>query len=131
MTRRRRDRDRGIATVWAAAGVALLTAALVVGLHLGAAIAARHQAEAAADLAALAAAGRAALGTPAACARAVTIAIAMGGRVTHCELAGWDALVEVQTPMTVAVPGHDTATGRARAGPGGPAKPPADTTPPT
>jgi len=111
------SRDEGLATVWAAAGVAVLSGALLIALHLGTAIAARHQAEAAADLSALAAAGVAVEGTAAACARAADIASAMGGRVVFCALAGWDALVSVEVPVSIGLPGRDRASGRARAGP--------------
>ncbi|MGH3615651.1 MAG: pilus assembly protein TadG-related protein, partial [Pseudonocardia sp.] len=51
--------DAGIATVWAAVAVTAVLGLLLVGLDLGSVIAARHRAEAAADLAALAAAGHA------------------------------------------------------------------------
>ena len=109
--------DRGSATVWAAAGVAVIMTVFLVGLHLGAAVIARHRAEAAADLAALAAAGVAVEGAEAACDRAGEVAAAMGGTVTSCGLVGWDALVEVRVPTEVALPGIDGAAGRARAGP--------------
>ncbi|MCY7340976.1 MAG: hypothetical protein LH603_03730, partial [Pseudonocardia sp.] len=49
------SRDEGLATVWAAAGVAVLSGALLIALHLGTAIAARPQAAAAAARSALAA----------------------------------------------------------------------------
>jgi secretion/DNA translocation related TadE-like protein len=109
--------DRGSATVWAVAGVAVIMTVFLVGLHLGSAVIARHRAEAAADLAALAAAGVAVEGAEAACDRAGEVAAAMGGTVTSCGLVGWDALVEVRVPTEVALPGIDGATGRARAGP--------------
>lgn len=109
--------DGGIATVWAVAGVAVLATVMVFGLHLGSAIVARHRAESAADLAALAAAGLAAHGVATACARATEVAVAAGGRVTFCQLAQWDALVEVAVPVPVPLPGHADAAGRARAGP--------------
>ena len=131
-----RTHDRGSATVWAATGVAVIMIVFLVGLHLGAAVIARHRAEAAADLAALAAAGLAVEGTEAACARADEIAGAMGGTVTDCRLAGWDALVEVRVPISIAFPGIDAAAGRARAGPvpttddSVPAPPVVETTPP-
>lgn len=109
--------DRGSATVWAAAGVAVIMTVFLVGLHLGAAVIARHRAEAAADLAALAAAGVAVEGAEAACDRAGEVAAAMGGTVASCGLVGWEALVEVRVPTEVALPGIDGAAGRARAGP--------------
>lgn len=113
--------DAGLATVWAAAGVAVVVGLLVIALDLGAAIAGRHRAEAAADLAALAAAGHATLGVGPACERAQAIAVRMGGRVTHCELSGWVALVEVEVPLRPAVIVDRSAHGRARAGPADPA----------
>ena len=118
MTRRRTRpaHDEGIATVWAAAGTAVIMAALLLGLHLGAAVAARHRAEAAADLAALAAAGQAVHGAGTACRRAEVIAQQMGGKVIRCLLSGWDALVEVHVPVPLALGGAE-AVGRARAGP--------------
>ena len=128
--------DRGSATVWAATGVAVIMIVFLVGLHLGAAVIARHRAEATADLAALAAAVLAVEGTEAACARADEVAGAMGGTVADCRLAGWDALVEVRVPISIAFPGIDAAAGRARAGPvpttddSVPAPPVVETTPP-
>jgi secretion/DNA translocation related TadE-like protein len=121
--RRRRahpPRDDGIATVWAAAAAAVVMTALLLGLHLGAAVAARHRAEAAADLAALAAAGHAVHGTGAACRRAEVIAERMGAVVARCVLSEWDALVEVQVPVPLALPGTADAVGWARAGPAEP-----------
>jgi secretion/DNA translocation related TadE-like protein len=114
-----RSHDGGSATVWAAAGVAVIITVFVVGLHLGAAVIARHRAESAADLAALAAAGLAVEGQEAACRRAGEVAAAMGGTVASCRLVGWDALVEARVPVAVTAPGLgiDTAAGRARAGP--------------
>jgi hypothetical protein len=81
MTERRRHhlRDRGSASVWAVAGVAVIMTVFLVGLHLGAAVIARHRAEAAADLAALAAAARAVEGAEPACRRAREVATASGG----------------------------------------------------
>jgi secretion/DNA translocation related TadE-like protein len=119
MTPRRahQARDEGIATVWAAAGAAVIMAALLLGLHLGAAVAARHRAEAAADLAALAAAGQAVHGVRTACRQAEVIAREMGGEITRCLLSEWDALVEVHVPVPLALPGTGPAVGRARAGP--------------
>jgi secretion/DNA translocation related TadE-like protein len=109
--------DDGIATVWAAAGVAVIMAALLLGLHLGAAVTARHRAEAAADLAALAAAGHAVHGIGAACLKAKAIAEEMGGEVARCLLLEWDALVEIHVRVPLTLPGTGKAVGRARAGP--------------
>ncbi|MFC5231840.1 Rv3654c family TadE-like protein [Pseudonocardia zijingensis] len=113
----RHANDRGSATIWAAIGISVITTVLLVGLHLGSAVLARHRAEAAADLAALAAAAVAVEGVDAACRRAAQIVAAGGGTVTSCLLDGWDAVVEVDVPIPIGVPGLDRATGRARAGP--------------
>jgi secretion/DNA translocation related TadE-like protein len=71
--------DRGVATVWAATAVAVLISVLAAMLDLAGAVAARHRAEAAADLAALAAAGRAVHGGDSACARAAEVPRAAAG----------------------------------------------------
>jgi secretion/DNA translocation related TadE-like protein len=113
----RHANDRGSATIWAAIGISVITAVLLVGLHLGSAVLARHRAEAAADLAALAAAAVAVEGVDAACRRAAQVASGGGGTVTSCLLDRWDAVVEVDVPIPIGVPGLDRATGRARAGP--------------
>lgn len=110
-------RDDGFATVWAAGVVAVLLGVLLIGVELGAAVAARHRAESAADLSALAAAGHAVHGEGPACARAAGIAGQMDARVHTCHLDGWDALVEVEVDLRLAVVGRSVATGRARAGP--------------
>ncbi|MBW0093704.1 flp pilus-assembly TadE/G-like family protein, partial [Pseudonocardia sp. KRD-188] len=109
--------DEGFATVWAAGAVALLVGLLVIGLELGGGIAARHRAEAAADLAALAAAGYAVHGRESACARAAAVAAGTDARVRTCRLDGWDALVEVEADLGLSVLGPPVATARARAGP--------------
>ena len=108
--------DSGVATVWAASAVAVLTVVLVACLHLGAALLARHRAESAADLAALAAAREAVRGEAPACLRAAQIATATGGEVVRCRLVGWTALVEVRVSGPFALPGLTTASGRAAAG---------------
>ena len=98
-----RAAEAGVATVWAAAAVAVLTTVVAACLHLGAALLARHRAESAADLAALAAAREAVRGEVGACQRAAEIATAMGAEVARCRLVGWNALVEVQVAVPLAV----------------------------
>lgn len=110
-------RDGGLATVWAAAVVAVLMVLLVGGLHLGAAILARHRAESAADLAALAGAQHSAEGERVACGSATAVADADGSSMVRCRQVGWDVLVDVQVPVPVPILGAETATARARAGP--------------
>jgi secretion/DNA translocation related TadE-like protein len=109
--------ESGVAAVWAATAVSVFMAVLLVGLDFGGAVAGRHRAAAAADLAALAAAGHAVHGTGPACDRARRIAEQMGGRLALCRLAAWDALVEVQVEVGTTLPGIGPAIGRARAGP--------------
>lgn len=109
--------DRGSATVWAVGAIAVLLSVAAFGLHLGAAMVARHQAEAAADLAALAGAGSVTGRQGAACEQAHRVADRMRVRLVSCLVQGWDVAVEV-----VARPGGGAAllgdaTGRARAGP--------------
>lgn len=81
-----RTADGGVATVWAALAVMLLLVTMLAGLDLGSAVATRHRAAAAADLAALAAAGAAGRGEDAACGQARRIAERMGGSVNPVRL---------------------------------------------
>lgn len=109
--------DRGMATVWAAAAVVALVAIAVLGVNLGAAIVGRHRAEAAADLASLAAASHAADGELVACAQGARVTDAMAVALASCHLSGWEAYVETEVrPPVPALPGA-VAHGRARAGP--------------
>lgn len=117
---RRLDRagdDRGAATVWAAGVLAVLMSLTVVGLHLGAAILARHHAESAADLAALAAAGSAVAGERQACDRARAVTERMRVRLVSCSARGWDVLVQVAVRPAGPLAELGDATARARAGP--------------
>jgi len=107
--------DRGSATVWALAiGLALLAAGLA-GATVGAAHVARHQAQAAADLGALAGASHAYAGPTAACDRAREIVTANGGWLTECHQDGLDVVVTVEV-RPAGVP-SGVATASARAGP--------------
>jgi secretion/DNA translocation related TadE-like protein len=112
-----RGGDRGLATVWAATAVAVLIGVLVAMLDLAAAVGARHRAEAAADLAALAAAGQAVQGAEAACGQADDAAAGTGGRVVLCRVQGWDVVVEVEVDVRLSMLGTVMVHGRARAGP--------------
>lgn len=109
--------DRGVATVWAVGALAVLMVALVAGLHLGGALVARHHAESAADLAALAGAGRVVAGPEHACREAGRIATAMKVYLSSCRVRGWDVLVVVTTRQDGPLARLGTPTGRARAGP--------------
>ena len=118
MTDRRRTRERGSATVWVLGLSAVMGLVAAAAVLVGAATVARHRATAAADLTALAAAGRAVLGADDACAVAERVARANGAELTGCSV-GADAVadVTVRVPVHVGRLGVFSATGRARAGP--------------
>jgi secretion/DNA translocation related TadE-like protein len=81
---------------------------------LGAATIARHRAQAAADLAALAAVGA---GPASACVEAGRVAGDNGARVEECAV-GVDGRVRVRVSVDIPViPGRERARGRAHAGP--------------
>jgi secretion/DNA translocation related TadE-like protein len=111
------DDDSGIATIWAAGVVTVLVAMVVFGLDLAAATSGRHRAEAAADLAALAAASHVLDGEQVACAYAARVVHGMAARLVGCRVDGWDALVETEVTPALTLPGVRDARGRARAGP--------------
>ncbi|NEB22528.1 flp pilus-assembly TadE/G-like family protein [Streptomyces coelicoflavus] len=110
--------DRGSATVWSVAAVAVLCLVFGGVLALGQAVVARHRAAGGADLAALAAADHWAEGGTAACDRADRVARAQGVRLVRCVLTG-------QVSDVTAASGREpfTAETRARAGPATPASP--------
>lgn len=83
------------------------------GAYVGSAVVARHRAQAAADLAALAAAGRLPAGVAAACARATAVTRAMRVDEARCAVDDLDVVVTVQ----VAVAFGGAARAAARAGP--------------
>ncbi|MBS4727728.1 hypothetical protein MSM1_04985 [Mycobacterium sp. SM1] len=83
------------------------------GAYLGAIVVARHRAQAAADLAALAGAAQLPGGTAAACARAAAVARQMRSDGAHCAVHGLDVVVTAE----VAVAFAGTARATARAGP--------------
>ena len=95
--------DRGSATLIGVAAIGAVLAITVGGFQIGSAVIARHRAQAAADLAALAAAARVPAGSDAACGQATTIANAMKVVVADCTVEHLDAVVIINA-------------GRARAG---------------
>jgi secretion/DNA translocation related TadE-like protein len=97
--------------------MAVLLAVSMGGLYLGSAVIARHRAQAAADLASLAAAGRVAEGADAACARADLVARAMRTTVTRCVIEDLDVVVTVDAAVTLGRFGVGPARAAARAGP--------------
>ncbi|MFF6790894.1 Rv3654c family TadE-like protein [Streptomyces filamentosus] len=124
--RRGRD-DRGAATVWTAVAACALCVVFGCVLALGQAVAARHRAGGAADLAALAAADRALWGEAEACAAASRVAAAQGAELALCRVTGAEAEVTARVVRGVFAPAV-----RSRAGPGrGPLTPPLPAPPAT
>jgi secretion/DNA translocation related TadE-like protein len=85
--------------------------------YLGAAVIARHRAQAAADLAALAGAGAVAAGPGAACDRAAQVARAMRGAVTSCRVDALDVVLAVDVAVRLGRWEMGPARASARAGP--------------
>ncbi|MCD2189929.1 Rv3654c family TadE-like protein [Actinomycetospora soli] len=110
------DDDRGAATVVAAAMIGVLTLLLATVLVLGAAVATRHRAAVAADLAALAGAAEGVRGQQAGCERARVLAARNGGELRACTWQGWELEVDVVSTCGC-LPVADSTTVRARAGP--------------
>lgn len=102
--------DTGAATVLGALLIIVLVVLALGGVHLGAAVVARHRAQAAADLAALAAAAWLADGQSAACRRADAVAVAMHAVLLRCDVDELDVVVGAGVGSAAAV---------ARAGPVG------------
>ena len=93
-----------------------LVAVTALAVQLGAAAVARHRAEAAADMGALAGASVVLDGAEAACAKAERLVVANAATLEDCTLDGADVLVAVTLAVQVG-PLRGTAIGRARAGP--------------
>lgn len=109
--------DRGGATVAACLALAGLLCATVLIGQVGVVVVARHRAQAAADLGALAAAGALAGGAEAACALADVPVRRMGAVVRRCAVEQWDVEVSVEVRAALGVLGTRTVGGIARAGP--------------
>ncbi|ATE52118.1 Rv3654c family TadE-like protein [Actinosynnema pretiosum] len=105
--------DRGSASVLGAVLVVVLVSLAVLGVQFGAAVVVRHRVVAAADLAALAAAGRLAEGDGAACGWAERVVREMGVVLERCSVREWEVAVSVSGPASL----FGTPVGRARAGP--------------
>lgn len=111
-----RPGDRGSASVWVLAiGLVVIVVAQAFAM-VGAATVARHRAQAAADLAALAGALRVLDGESVACARAAEVSARNGAGLVACRVDGFDVIVTVEVAATG--PGAWGAAQRsARAGP--------------
>ena len=104
--------DAGAATVLAAVLIAALVTITLGGIWLGAVEVARHRAQAAADLAALAAASRLSLGPDTACRHASQLAATMRAAVRDCDVEELDVVVTV-TVRTGGLMGEARAASRA------------------
>jgi len=109
--------EHGAATLTAVAVIAVLMAVTAGIAYVGSAVLARHRAQAAADLAALAGAGQLASGVETACAQASSVARAMGATVIRCELDGSDVVVAVDAAVGLGMWRAGPAHAAARAGP--------------
>lgn len=97
--------------------IAVLVAVTSAVAVVGSAVAARHRAQAAADLAALAGAGRLASGPQVACQWADSVTGAMGVRLAACRVDGLDVVVTAEVAVRLGRLGLGTASAKARAGP--------------
>jgi len=95
--------------------VATMVLVVLGGVWLGSVVVARHRAQAAADLAALAAALRLPTGAAAACREARAVADVMGATLSGCDVERLDVVVTVTTPVGGRIAVESRAT--ARAGP--------------
>ncbi|MFI1914555.1 Rv3654c family TadE-like protein [Nocardia sp. NPDC020380] len=111
--------DEGAVTVTACLALVSVLAITVLAAQVGVAVAARHRVQAAADLAALAAAGDLDSGIAAACAQAAEIGRRMGARLMTCVPDGWDVTVELAGRVELGPMGVREVCASARAGPPG------------
>ena len=110
-----RHRERGSGTVLVVAAIGVLALLLGAALALVSAVSASHQARAAADLAALAAADARLHGRGDPCGVASSVAGRNGSTLVVCEVGG--AAVTVTVATATGWPGLGPARARARAGP--------------
>ncbi|WP_067573512.1 Rv3654c family TadE-like protein [Nocardia acidivorans] len=108
--------DGGVTVVAGVALLALLTLTVLMA-QVGVAVAGRHRAQSAADLAALSAAAAAAGGRQSACAAADGIGRRMGVRMINCAVHDWDVSVTVEARMSLGPLGSRSVRAMARAGP--------------
>ncbi|MEV5412470.1 Rv3654c family TadE-like protein [Thermopolyspora sp. NPDC052614] len=104
-----------MATLWAVAAMGVMWTVVLGLLTVAGARAARHRAQAAADLSALAVAAQAVPAGQEACERGVKVAMANHARLVRCAVVG--AIADVAVTMEIDLPplGVHTVTARARA----------------
>lgn len=117
-TRLRRRDDEGAATVWAAGLLLLVTFVALALAGVGGVLVAHRQAQAAADLAALAGAGALQDGEDA-CSVATAIAARNGASLVECREEGIEVVVTARVTADGVPAGPWHLVGRARAGPAG------------
>ncbi|MFD9591629.1 Rv3654c family TadE-like protein [Kitasatospora sp. NPDC059973] len=110
-----RPTDGGSATVWLVAFAVLGCTTFAAVLSVGAVVGARHRAESAADLAALAAADRLLLDLDGGCARAAGIARAQAAALVSCTVDREADAVEVVAEVSIGRLPVDLPIGPARA----------------
>jgi secretion/DNA translocation related TadE-like protein len=113
----RRTDDRGAASILLLAVGLVMVAAGTAGAAIGSARVARHTAQNAADLGALAGAMRAVYGESEACARAGRLVAANGARMTWCAVTGLEIVVRAEAEVHPLPGVVREAAGAARAGP--------------
>ncbi|WP_324198309.1 Rv3654c family TadE-like protein [Nocardia beijingensis] len=106
-----------MATVFVCLALVALIGVTLLIAQVGVVVVARHRTQAAADMAALAAAGALVEGVDAACAEADGVARRMGTRIRVCEAAQWDATVTVERNVPIGLYGDRVVRASARAGP--------------
>ncbi|MFC7958483.1 Rv3654c family TadE-like protein [Rhodococcoides kroppenstedtii] len=109
--------DRGSASVIGAFVVLSLVVVTATVMWVGAAVAARHRVQAAADLAALAGAAALVEGDAAGCAAARVVGDRMGVVLATCAAEGWDLEVRFRVTVRLGRFGVREAVAVARAGP--------------
>lgn len=116
----RRRNDEGFSTITGAGVIAALASVLVGVLFVGAAVVARHRAQSAADLGALAAASAHVLGDDG-CAAATELLASADGRprIVSCTVDGQDVVLRVAVSVRLGGLGVRDAVAAARAGPVG------------
>lgn len=112
-------RDDGSATLMGCCAVGVVVVITAALLHIGSAVSARHRAQSAADLSALAAAAALESGGDRACVAATALAARMRTVVESCVVDGWDVVVTVTAPVVLSALGVRDARAAARAGPSG------------
>lgn len=97
--------------------IAVVLAIALAVVAVGTAVAARHRAQSSADLSALAAAGRVAVGEQSACGWAAQVATAMRTQMTDCRIDQLDVVVRIEKRVELGRFGIGVAGAVARAGP--------------